>query len=138
MVGDAWSLLIIRDIVYFGKKTYGEFLTSDEGIARNILANRLTQLEGNGILAKKPHPSDGRKEIYELTDKGLGLIPILMHMAEWGSEHYAESGAPKSWIDLVRSDREGMAKLIRETVKEGGTVFVGPNSVIEKLNKRPD
>src|SRR4029079_17776890 len=82
--GDLWSLLIVRDIVYFGKKSYGEFLESDEGIATNILADRLEQLEAKGILLRRPHPSDKRKELYELTDKGLDLIPILLELANWG------------------------------------------------------
>src|SRR5690349_5703698 len=82
--GDTWSLLIIRDIVYFGKKTYGEFLESDEGIASNILASRLANLEQMGILRKKPHDADKRKEDYVLTEKGLDLIPILLEMSNWG------------------------------------------------------
>src|SRR6185503_5849204 len=85
--GDTWSLLIIRDIVYFGKKTYGEFLDSDEGIATNILANRLVHLEQKGILLKKPHDTDKRKEVYLLTEKGLDLIPILLEMAGWSAQH---------------------------------------------------
>lgn len=69
MVGDLWSLLIVRDMNFFGRNTYGEFLSSDEGIARNILATRFVQLEQKGVLIKKPHPTDGRKDVYELTEK---------------------------------------------------------------------
>src|SRR5947209_10805018 len=79
--GDTWSLLIIRDIVYFGKKTYGEFLESEEGMATNILASRLTRLEQQGILVKKPSPLDKRKEEYALTERGLDLVPVLVEMA---------------------------------------------------------
>ena len=79
--GDMWSLLIVRDIIYFGKKTYGEFLESDEGIATNIQASRLAQLVQTGILEKKPHATDKRKEVYALTEKGLDLIPILLELA---------------------------------------------------------
>src|SRR5437762_7785261 len=85
--GDPWSLLIIRDMVYFGKKTYGEFLESDEGIATNILADRLAHLEATGILIKKRHTTDKRKEVYFLTEKGLDLIPILLDLATWGAKH---------------------------------------------------
>lgn len=87
MLGDAWSLLIIRDSVYYGKKTYGEFLASGEGIARNILADRLVQLQQRGLLTKRSHPTDRRKDMYELTADGLDLIPILLDMAEWGATH---------------------------------------------------
>ena len=71
---DPWSLLIIRDIVYFGKKTYGEFLASEEGMATNILASRLAHLEQQGLLVKKPSEQDKRKEEYVLTETGLDLI----------------------------------------------------------------
>src|SRR5947208_6372448 len=85
--GDMWSLLIIRDIVYFGKKTYGEFLASEEGIATNILASRLALLEQKGMLVKKPHEEDKRKEMYVLTEKGLDIIPILVEMANWSAQY---------------------------------------------------
>src|SRR5690554_1283917 len=78
IIGDSWSLLIIRDMIFTGKKTFGEFLTSDEKIARNILTNRLYRLEAVGLISKKPHPSDGRKDLYELTEAGLDFIPVLL------------------------------------------------------------
>lgn len=132
LVGDSWSLLIIRDMVYFGKKTYGEFMNSDEGIARNILASRLAQLAKNGIIVKTPHP-DGRKYTYKLTDKGLGLIPILLDMADWGAQHSDQSDDLWQWLKLVRSDRDKMIALITETTRAGGAIFVGENSVVSKL-----
>jgi DNA-binding HxlR family transcriptional regulator len=131
--GDTWSLLIIRDIVYFGKQTYGEFLASEEGIATNILANRLARLEQQGILTKLPHPTDVRKERYVLTEKGLDLIPVLAEIANWSAEHDPETGAPPAWIALMKTEREKMLQLIRETVRNGGAVFAGPNSLISQL-----
>ena len=131
--GDMWSLLIIRDIVYFGKKTYGEFLASDEGMATNILASRLVHLEQKGLLVKKPDATDKRKEVYLLTDKGLDLIPILLEMAGWGAQHDPQTAAPQTWIARVKADKEKMIKLIRETVQSGGSVFSGPHSVVSKL-----
>lgn len=121
MVGDSWSLLIVRDIVYFGKETFGEFRTSGEGIARNILSNRLARLVEQGILTGRPHRDDGRKDLYELTETGLDLIPILLAMAEWGATHFAESDAPPEWIQLVRSRRDEMTALICDTVRGGPT-----------------
>ena len=106
--GDPWSLLIIRDIVYFGKKTYGEFLASEEGMATNILASRLTHLEEQGILLKKSCVQDKRKEEYALTEKGLDLIPVLVEMANWSADHDPHTGAPAAWIALMRADREKM------------------------------
>ena len=133
MVGDLWSLLIIRDIIYFGRKTYGEFLSSDEGIARNILATRLAQLEHKGILIKKPHPTDGRKDVYDLTEKGLDLIPILLDMSEWGAKHEAETAVAEAWLEEVHIDRQALITLIRETVQNGGSIFMGKDTVLSKL-----
>jgi len=131
--GDRWSLLIIRDIVYFGKKTYGEFLDSDEGIATNILASRLAQLEENGILVKQPCDADKRKEFYFLTEKGLDLIPVMLDMADWSARHDPQTGAPAAWIDMVRADRDNIIALIRENVRNGGSIFVGADSVFGRL-----
>ncbi len=131
--GDMWSLLIIRDIVYFGKKTYGEFLDSDEGIATNILADRLVHLEEKGILVKRPHQTDKRKEVYGLTERGLDLIPILLDMANWGARHDPQTGAPPIWIAMVNADRERIIRLVRETVQSGGSIFAGSDSLFSKL-----
>ncbi|PUA36603.1 transcriptional regulator [Paenibacillus elgii] len=131
--GDNWSLLIVRDIVYFGKKTYGEFLESEEGISSNILASRLVHLEQKGLLVKKPHDTDKRKEVYLLTEKGLDLIPVLLELANWGAQYDPETDAPQSWIAAVYADRESMISLIRDTVQTGGSIFSGPNSVVSKL-----
>ena len=131
--GDPWSMLIIRDIVYFGKKTYGEFLASEEGMATNILASRLAHLEQQGILEKKPSEKDKRKEEYVLTEKGLDLIPVLVEMANWSAEYDPHTGAPAAWIDLMKSDRERMIQLIRETVQGGNSVFVGEKSLLSQF-----
>ena len=131
--GDPWSLLLIRDIVYFGKKTYGEFLASEEAMATNILASRLARLEEQGILTKKPSEQDKRKEEYVLTEKGLDLIPVLVDMANWSAEHDSHTAAPAAWIALMKADREKMIGLIRETVQSGGAVFVGEKSLLSQF-----
>lgn len=133
LFGDPWSLLIIRDIVYFGKKTYGEFLASEEGMATNILASRLTHLERQGLLIKKTSATDKRKDEYALTELGLDLIPVLVEMANWSADHDPQTGAPAEWIALMRADRENMIQRIRETVRSGGAVFVGENSLLSQL-----
>jgi DNA-binding HxlR family transcriptional regulator len=132
-VGDAWSLLVVRDIVYFGKRTFGEFLASSEGIARNILTTRLDRLQQHGILTKSPHPTDGRKDTYSLTERGLDLIPLLLAAADWGAEHAPSTDAPRWWIELVRSRRDEITTLIRDAVRDGGSIFVGEASVVSQL-----
>ncbi|MDB5773042.1 MAG: hypothetical protein V7606_4079 [Burkholderiales bacterium] len=127
--GDAWSLLIVRDIVFWGKKTYGEFLESGEGIATNVLAARLAHLEKKGILARGPHESDRRKEVYTLTEKGLGLIPVLLEMSGWSARHDPETTAPQQFVAAVYADRETMFKRLVETVRNGGSVFGGEHRI---------
>ena len=133
ILGDTWSLLILRDIIYFGKQTYNEFLDSDEHIAPNILAARLKRLQGSGLLTRKPHPRDKRKEVYELTEDGLELIPVLLEMANWGAKYVSQESLPHAWLDAVRSNRNEMVRRVRETVSSGGAIFVGENSVVEQL-----
>ena len=131
--GDPWSLLLIRDIVYFGKNTYGEFLASEEGMATNILASRLAHLEYQGILVKRHSEKDKRKEEYVLTEKGLDLIPVLVDMANWSAEHDPHTAAPVAWIALMKAEREKMIRLMRETVQCGGSVFAGEKSLLGQL-----
>ncbi|MFC0214392.1 winged helix-turn-helix transcriptional regulator [Paenibacillus chartarius] len=135
VLGDSWSLLIIRDIVFAGKKTFGEFLVSDEAIARNILANRLSRLETMGIITKKPHPSDKRKDIYQLTEAGLDVIPILLELSAWGAKHEPETVHAQAWLTHARMEKDSLILLIRETVKKGGSVFIGSESVLSKLEQ---
>ncbi|MFC6332004.1 winged helix-turn-helix transcriptional regulator [Paenibacillus septentrionalis] len=136
LIGDSWSLLIIRDIIFAGKRTFGEFLASDEGIARNILTNRLSRLENLGLISKKPHPSDKRKDLYELTDSGLDFIPILLELSVWGAKHEPETAEALAWLADVGMDKSDLIQLIRETVKKGGSVFVGSGNVLEVINEQ--
>src|SRR5437868_11166579 len=87
MLGDRWSLLIIRDMMLRGSRTYKEFLNSHERIATNILADRLRRLESYGIISSQRDPSDGRKLIYLLTEKGIDLAPVLTEMVLWAAAH---------------------------------------------------
>jgi DNA-binding HxlR family transcriptional regulator len=134
--GDAWSLLVVRDIVYFGKHTFSEFLAAEERIAPSVLANRLTHLEQRGILTRTRDGGDGRKTSYRLTETGLALIPVLLEIAAWSARSDPDTDAPPDWIALVNSDKERMTRLITETVREGECIFVGENSVVARLTPR--
>lgn len=131
--GDSWSLLIVRDIIFWGKHTFREFLASDEAIASNVLAARLAHLETQGIIGKQPHPTDRRREVYTLTEKGLDLIPIVLEMAGWATQYDPATTAPHSLKTKVYADRDGMYSLIRKTVRKGGSLFGGENSVAFQL-----
>src|ERR1700680_1402940 len=87
VLGDRWSLLIIRDMMLRGFRTYKEFLESFEGIATNILADRLRKLVAHGIITTERDRSDGRKLIYLLTAKGIDLAPVLTEMVLWAAGH---------------------------------------------------
>ncbi|MET0962440.1 MAG: helix-turn-helix domain-containing protein [Noviherbaspirillum sp.] len=121
--GDAWSLLIVRDIVFWGKRTYKEFLASGEGISTNVLAARLAHLEARGILARSPHPADRRRELYTLTESGLGLIPVLLEMSGWSALNDAQTTAPQAFVQAVYADRAKMYALVQDTVRRGGSLF---------------
>jgi DNA-binding HxlR family transcriptional regulator len=136
-VGDPWSLLVVRDIVFHGKHTFGDFLASEERITTSVLANRLATLVRTGVLTKERSTSDRRKEYYTLTDKGLALIPVLVELANWGVRYDPEVVANQLWLDKARTDREGLYRLIRDTVATGGAVFRGENSVIQQLAQIP-
>lgn len=95
--GDPWTLLIVRDIVHHNKKTYGEFLASDERIGTSVLARRLAAMEKNGILVKEPNEHDKRISEYRLTQKGLDLIPVLDALTAWGATYDPNTGADPQW-----------------------------------------
>jgi DNA-binding HxlR family transcriptional regulator len=119
--GDRWSLLILRDMVFRGKKTYGEFLASEEGIATNVLAARLERLTAEGILRRERDEADGRKELYSLTGKGLDLIPMLFEMIAWSAKYDARSEAKRipRLIDRIREDNRAVSGKAREKVRRG-------------------
>jgi DNA-binding HxlR family transcriptional regulator len=124
-VGDKWSLLIVRDIMLFRRKTYGEFLMAGEGIATNILASRLEHLEKEGILRKFPHDEDKRKDYYVLTEKGLDLVPIVLEMVAWGAKYNKNSAARrrKQFVSQIRKNKKNLSDTVKNLVCGGGYVF---------------
>ena len=121
--GDRWTLLILRDIVFRGKRTYGEFLKSEEGFATNILASRLARLQEYGILRREDAP-DGRKDLYTLTEKGLDLIPLLFEMVLWSAKYDRLSEALRipRLVELIRRDNRAISRETAEKVKLGKAV----------------
>ncbi len=119
--GDRWALLILRDIIFRGKRTYGEFLKSEEGFATNILATRLEHLVAVGILQRDLDEADGRKDIFSLTEKGLDLIPLILEMVLWSSKYDKDSEAKRIMplVELIRKDNRKISQKVREKVKRG-------------------
>jgi len=122
--GDRWALLILRDIVFRGKRTYGEFLKSEEGFATNILASRLEHLIAEGILQRDGDETDGRKDIYTLTEKGLDLIPLLFEMVLWSEKYDNQSEAKRilRLVDLIKKDNRKISQKVMEQVKRGEAI----------------
>ncbi len=110
VLGDRWSLILIRDIMFGNRRHFRELLTmSNEGIASNILADRLKRLVAHGVLSKRADPTHKQKAVYSLTEKGIELLPILVQMGTWGRRHLPttpelairqqlmEEGGPALW-----------------------------------------
>ena len=95
LIGDRWTLLIIRDMMFFDKKRFEEFLDSAEGISTNILASRLKSLEASGLVEKKPYSNHPRRMNYCLTERGESLRPVLKMMAKWGLKHLPDTEIPE-------------------------------------------
>ncbi len=124
--GDRWSLLIIRDIVFKGKRRYSDFTRSPEGISTNILANRLARLEDEGILTRRPDPASPTRRIYILTEKGEALIPVLLEIVNWSASFDPASagrspiidGAPADLLHRLRHDRDALLRALVAQMRE--------------------
>lgn len=93
VIGDRWTLLIIRDLMFAGKKHFREFLQSDEGISSRTLADRLQTLQEEGIVTRHEDPGHKLKAIYRLTQAGIDLLPVLVGLGFWGNHHRAADPA---------------------------------------------
>lgn len=118
--GDAWSLLIVRDLMFKGLSTFNEFAGSGEGIASNVLSDRLVRLEAVGILVKEPDPSDGRRSRYRLTEKGADLAPALVEIVLWAARH-EKTDAPANTVRAMRSHREQFIADVRKRCLPGSS-----------------
>ncbi|MGH9512918.1 MAG: winged helix-turn-helix transcriptional regulator [Terriglobales bacterium] len=128
MLGDRWSLLIIRDMMLRGFQSYKEFLECYEGIATNILADRLHKLAANGIITTRPDPSDGRKAIYLLTRKGIDLAPVLTEMVLWAAAHEKTGNQP-----LIRQIRADKQKVITEARRRWAVAKLSKRAVMDEV-----
>jgi len=131
MLGDRWSLLIVRDLMVRGFRTFKEFQGSSERIATNILADRLQKLEAKGIVTAEVEESDGRKVNYRLTEKGIDLAPVLLELLIWGARH-EETGAPRALIVEMEKNREGVLAEVRRRWRNRDTTPLLPKFKVRK------
>jgi DNA-binding HxlR family transcriptional regulator len=118
MLGDRWSLIVIRDVMFGNRRHFRELLgRSEEGIASNILADRLKRLVEGGLLSREGDPSHRQKAIYSLTEPAIQLVPLLAQMGAWGRRHtpvseelsiraeLLEEGGPALWAGFMQELR---------------------------------
>ncbi len=111
--GDHWSLLILRDLIFKGKRQYKEFLNSEEAISTNILADRLMRLEDRGLISKRDDPTNKKQFLYLPTEKGLDLIPVMLEIVRWSAKHDPKTATPKEFLNRLNKDTKGIEKEIR-------------------------
>jgi DNA-binding HxlR family transcriptional regulator len=117
VVGDRWSLLIIRDLMIRGYRTFKEFEESGEGIATNILTDRLRKLKSTGIITTQVDETDGRKVNYRLTQKGIDLAPVLLELLLWGARH-EKTEASCAVIENMARNRDSLVSEVRRRWEE--------------------
>ena len=117
--GDRWSLIIIRDMLLKGYQTYGEFQSSDEQIATNVLADRLHELEVFGIVSKARDPDNRRRVLYRLTEKGAELAPVLLEMIRWSGKYDPNTFVKRAVLNRIKKDRDGFASDLRRRALDG-------------------
>ena len=123
--GDRWSLLIIRDLMVRGFRTFREFKESGEGIATNVLSDRLEKLEKSGIISVEAEKTDGRKRNYRLTEKGIDLAPVMLELLVWSSRH-EDTGLPCAFVTEMGRNREQVLKEVRRRWRERDTTPLIP------------
>jgi DNA-binding HxlR family transcriptional regulator len=125
LLGDRWSLLIVRDLMVRGYRTFKEFQESGEGIATNILADRLQKLQMAGIITSETRHTDGRRVNYALTEKGIDLAPVLLELLIWAARH-EQTAAPCGVIADMEQRRTEVLAEVRKRWREGDSAPVLP------------
>ena len=116
--GDKWSFLIIRDLMFKGRKYYHEFMEAGEGISTNILASRLVDLERNEIIHKRTDLVKKSKFVYSLTEKGIELMPMMLAMIDWAEKYDADTEVPEGFIKNLRNDPEALKRDLIKDLRE--------------------
>lgn len=110
LFGDKWTLLILRDMMFFNKTSFSEFLCSSEKIASNILTDRLTMLYQEGFVTKRPAPENKSKFLYTLTDKAIDLVPVITEISLWGIQHTNATDA----MQIAKKMERNKARVIKD------------------------
>ena len=135
MLGDRWSLLIVRDLMVRGFRTFKDFQGSSEGIATNILADRLRKLEAVGIVTAEVEKTDARRVNYRLTEKGIDLAPVLLELLVWGARH-EDTGAPSGLVEVMKKQRDQFLSEVRRRWQERDLTPLLPEFKAGKKKRR--
>lgn len=114
--GDKWSFLIIRDLMFKGKRHYNEFLEAGEKVSTSVLGDRLKKLEEHGIISKSEDTVKKSRIRYSLTQKGIDLLPILLEMIIWGGEKDPLTESPKEFMEQATQNKQELINQIRENL----------------------
>jgi DNA-binding HxlR family transcriptional regulator len=114
--GDRWTLLIVRDLMFKGKRHFGDFLRSAEGISTNILADRLKRLEEHGIVSRSSDPESKAKLVYQLTERGKDLLPIMLEITAWSAKHDPLTNTPSDFKAALANSKEAVIKQMHEAL----------------------
>lgn len=115
--GDKWTLLIIRDLIFDQKKFYTDFRNSKEGIATNILSDRLKRLEQSDIITSSVYAQKRTKKVYQLTPKGKDLIPVLLEMMAWSAKYQDDLAIPPAFVERIQTDRSSVINNILQKLE---------------------
>ena len=121
ILGDKWILVIIKQMLIQGMRTFKDFTESDEAIATNILSTKLKYLEQNGLIERTSHATNKKTKLYNLTDKGLSLTTIIVELAIWGDQNLREFNpimAQSEELELMKSNKEEFVKILIANYKE--------------------
>jgi len=119
IIGDHWSLLIIRNLMFHGAREYKDMLQTEEQISSNILTNRLKKMEHDGLIAAIPHPDSQRRKLYYLLPMGKDLIHMMTNLVLWANTHLAEYlRIPKAEKDLLETDPDTFIQMTLDRLDE--------------------
>ena len=111
--GDKWSLLIVRDLMFKGKRHYNEFLEDEEHISTSVLRDKLRNLEETGIITKREDQIKKSRIRYSLTTKGIALLPMMVDLIVWSGEYDQDTAAGKDFLKKANEDRDTLLKEIQ-------------------------
>ena len=131
--GDRWTLLVLRDMILYGKRRYGEFLEAEEAIATNVLADRLKRLAAEGLVTVSKDPDNRRSNIYTLTDKGLSLMPVVFEIMKWSAQYCELNERRRKLIVRLKTEPDAVMAEIRD--REAANE--NPAETVARLHLRP-